>query len=108
MIPASHGAAHPQGRAQPHLITGTRSACGHARRATAFRIEKQAPSADSRGRVAALTAAVRSTGNELVAWEEGSLERGRARCLFKLRRCVRRSRCWQVFKMVVKMLVVHR
>jgi len=62
---------HLQGRAQ--LLDSTRALLTiHA-----FRIEKQAPSADSRGGVAALTAAVDQLGNELVAWEESVWSEGK-------------------------------
>ncbi|MBL8430970.1 MAG: membrane integrity-associated transporter subunit PqiC [Dechloromonas sp.] len=42
-----------------------------------FRIEKSASSADSRGAVAALTAAVDQLANELVAWEESAWSQGK-------------------------------
>ena len=42
-----------------------------------FRIDKHAPSADSRGGVAALTAAVDQLANELVAWEESVWSEGK-------------------------------
>jgi len=42
-----------------------------------FRIEKPASSADSRGGVAALTAAVDQLANELVAWEESAWRQGK-------------------------------
>jgi ABC-type uncharacterized transport system auxiliary subunit len=66
---------HLQGRAQ--LLDSTRA------RVTLyeFNIEKTAPSADSRGGVAALTAAVDQLVNELVAWEESAWsERKGAAC----------------------------
>ena len=66
---------HLQGRAQ--LLDSTRALLTIHE----FRIEKQAPSADSRGGVAALTAAVDQLGNELVAWEEAAWSEGkRAAC----------------------------
>jgi len=42
-----------------------------------FRIEKSASSADSRGGVAALTAAVDQLAHELVAWEESARSQGK-------------------------------
>ncbi len=42
-----------------------------------FNIEKAASSADSRGGVAALTAAVDQLAHELVAWEESGWSEGK-------------------------------
>jgi ABC-type uncharacterized transport system auxiliary subunit len=62
---------HLQGRAQ--LLDSTRTLLT----VREFRIDKDAPSADSRGGVAALTAAVDQLANELVALEESAWREGK-------------------------------
>ena len=65
----SHGRL--QGRAQ--LLDSTRALVTNYE----FNIEKSAPSADSRGGVAALTAAVDQLAHELAAWEESAWREGK-------------------------------